>query len=79
MPVENHDQGREVPRPPESTSIDWYAESQARDVVVAGIRVTVRFVGRKGRRARIAITGPAGAVFCALDSSEATWSPDRSV
>ena len=45
---------------PTSKSIEWYSEGQGRDVVVAGVRMTVRFVGRKGRRARIAITGPAG-------------------
>ena len=46
-----------------STSIDWYAEGETRVLEVDGIRVTIRFVGRKGRRARIAIIGPAGAVF----------------
>ena len=49
--------------PRTSTSIDWYAEGETRVVEVDGIRVTIRFVGRKGRRARIAITGPAGAEF----------------
>ena len=44
-------------------SIDWYAEGQARVVEIDGIAVTIRLVGRKGRRARIAITVPAGAVF----------------
>jgi hypothetical protein len=44
-------------------SIDWYAEGQARTVDVAGVRITVRFIGRKGRRGRIAIVAPAGAVF----------------
>lgn len=44
-------------------SIDWYAEGQSRTVEVNGIEVTFRYVGRKGRRARIAITAPAGAVF----------------
>lgn len=46
-----------------STSIDWYAEGETRVLEVDGIRVTIRLVGRKGRRARIAIIGPAGAVF----------------
>ena len=69
--------GRDCDRAPTSQSIDWYAEGHARDVEVAGVRVTVRFVGRKGRRARIAITGPAGAVFRALDSSETPWSRNR--
>jgi hypothetical protein len=59
---------------PLSKSIDWYAVGEARDVEFGGVRMTVRFVGRKGRRARIAITGPAGAVFRGLDSKEATLS-----
>jgi len=46
-----------------SRSIDWYAEGQARVVEVEGVRITVRMVGRQGRRARIAITAPAGAEF----------------
>ena len=49
--------------PPTSTCIDWFSEGQARVVEVGGVRVTIRFVGRKGRRARIAIEAPAGAVF----------------
>jgi hypothetical protein len=47
------------------TSIDWYAEGESRTVEVAGIRITVRFTGRKGRRGRIAIEAPAGATFAA--------------
>jgi hypothetical protein len=46
-----------------SQSIDWYAEGQARTVEVGGIRIAIRLVGRKGRRARIAITAPAGSIF----------------
>jgi hypothetical protein len=34
-------------------------------VEVDGVRIVVRFIGRKGRRGRIAIEAPAGAVFCA--------------
>ena len=49
--------------PPTSVCIDWYSEGQTRVVEVNGVRVTVRFVGRNGRRARIAIEAPAGAVF----------------
>jgi hypothetical protein len=60
-------------------SIDWYHEGQSRIVDVDGIRVTVRFIGRKGRRARIAITGPAGAVFRAVDSNETDRSPSPSL
>lgn len=51
------------PEPPTSTSIDWYAEGETRIVEVDGMRVIIRFVGRKGRRARIAIIAPAGAIF----------------
>jgi hypothetical protein len=63
---------------PSSQSIDWYAEGEARDVEVAGVRVTVRLVGRKGRRARIAITAPAGALFSARDMTERVPSSNRS-
>ncbi len=48
---------------PSCQSIDWYAEGQSRTVEVDGVRVVVRFIGRKGRRGRIAIEAPAGAVF----------------
>ena len=51
------------PERPTSQSIDWYAPGQSRTVEINGVHVTVRFVGRKGRRARIAIVAPAGAVF----------------
>jgi hypothetical protein len=50
-------------KPRQSVSIDWYAEGQTRMVEVAGVRIVVRFIGRKGRRGRIAIEAPAGAVF----------------
>jgi hypothetical protein len=46
-----------------SQSIEWYAEGESRTVEVAGIQVTIRFIGRKGRRGRILIEAPAGAVF----------------
>jgi hypothetical protein len=46
-----------------SQSIDWYSEGESRIVEVDGVRVMVRFVGRHGRRGRIAITAPAGATF----------------
>jgi hypothetical protein len=42
--------------------IDWYAKGQSCTVDVGDVRVTVRFVGRKGRRGRIAIEAPVGAV-----------------
>ena len=53
-----------------SQSIDWYSEGETRVIEVDGVRVAVRFVGRHGRRCRIAITMPAGAVIRALDSNE---------
>ena len=46
-----------------SQSIDWYAEGQSRVVEADGVTVTVRYVGRKGRRGRIVITAPLGATF----------------
>ncbi len=46
-----------------SRFIDWYSEGQECTIEVNGTTVTVRFVGRKGRRARIAITAPAGGTF----------------
>ena len=49
--------------PPTSTCIDWYSDGQSRTVECDGVRMTVRFVGRKGRRCRIVIEAPAGAVF----------------
>lgn len=48
---------------PPSVSIDWYAEGNARIVQVGEVQIEVRLVGRNGRRARIAIKAPAGAVF----------------
>ncbi len=46
-----------------SRSIEWYSEGQERVVEAGDVRLTVRFVGRNGRRARIAITAPPGATF----------------
>ena len=76
-PVEASGIGQ-VSQDKQSQLIDWFAEGQAVAVEFEGVVMTVRYVCRKGRRARIAITGPAGAVFSALDSSEAARSPDRS-
>lgn len=49
------------------TSIEWFHEGFSRSVEVDGVKVTIRLVGRRGRRARIAIEAPAGAVFRAID------------
>ena len=51
-----------------SQSIDWYHEGESRTVEVAGVLVTVRLIGRKGRRSRIAIVAPAGAEFRSQES-----------
>ena len=51
----------------EGQHIEWYYPGQSRSLEVGGVQVTVRFVGRKGRRGRIAITAPPGAVFLNLD------------
>ena len=59
-----------------SQSIDWYAEGEERIVEADGIRVVVRFVGRKGRRGRFAITAPPGAAFLACDRNKTVQSPD---
>ena len=48
-------------------SIDWYSEGESRIVEIDGVRVVVRFVGRHGRRGRIAITAPPGATFCSAN------------
>ena len=59
-----------------SQSIDWYAEGEERIVEAGGIRIAVRFVGRKGRRGRIAITAPPGAAFRTRDRTKTVRSPD---
>src|SRR5262245_30069496 len=51
----------------ECRSIEWYSDGQARIVEVSDVRIEIRFVGRRGRRCRIAITAPQGAVFAAGD------------
>jgi hypothetical protein len=60
-----------------STSIDWYAIGQTRVVEIDGVRVSIRYVGRKGRRGRIVIEAPAGAVFEDLDSLTANTRDDH--
>ncbi len=51
------------PETEKSRSIDWYSEGEFRTVRVADVEVTIVYLGRKGRRARIAITGPPSASF----------------
>jgi hypothetical protein len=36
--------------------IDWLSQGESCELQVGGTRVVVRFIGRKGRRARIAVT-----------------------
>lgn len=50
-------------RPKVSTCTDWYHEGESREVEVNGLILTVRFVARRGRRARITIMAPPGAMF----------------
>jgi hypothetical protein len=61
--------GTEPPALPPSVScrIDWYSAGAARAIEVNGVHVVIRFVGRRGRRGRIAITAPAGAIFHAME------------
>jgi hypothetical protein len=51
-----------------SQTIDWYRNGECRTVTIGGVLVTIRFVGRKGRRGRIAISAPLGAVFRSADA-----------
>jgi hypothetical protein len=53
----------EGPSPATSRCVDWFHEGETKVVEANGVRVIVRFIGRKGRRGRIAIEAPAGAVF----------------
>jgi hypothetical protein len=65
-PVVNGEKSSKEESPPPALTcrcIDWFAEGEAKTVEVDGIRVIVRFIGRKGRRGRIAIEAPAGAEF----------------
>jgi hypothetical protein len=59
-----------------SQCIDWYAEGEERIVEAGGVRIAVRFVGRKGRRGRIAITAPPGAAFRTHDRNRPLRVPD---
>lgn len=48
---------------PRSQCTSWFAEGEALRVIVGEAEVLVRYQGRKGRKARISITAPAGAQF----------------
>jgi len=43
--------------------VGWYHPGQSRSIEFGGLQVTVRFVARKGRRGRIAITATVGNGF----------------
>jgi hypothetical protein len=61
--ADNHEA---CPEPDNGTTcqcIDWFHEGEAKAVEVDGVQIVVRFIGRKGRRGRIAIEAPAGARF----------------
>jgi len=51
------------PGSPSRTMIVWVYKGEANVVEVNGVRIVVRFVGRRGRRGRIAIEAAPGAVF----------------
>jgi hypothetical protein len=63
--------------PSVSKSVEWYHEGDERTVEAGGIQITVRFVGRRGRRGRIAITAPPGATFQTSDQAGTGGSSDR--
>lgn len=58
---------------PVAQSIDWYAQGDSQMVEVNGVRIIVRLVGRKGRRARIAISAPSTAKFSAASNESDTF------
>ena len=63
--------------PSVAKSVEWYHEGDERTVEAGGIQITVRFVGRRGRRGRIAITAPPGATFQTSDRAGTGLSLDR--
>ena len=69
--------GQTPPSASGSQSIEWYADGQERIVEAGGIQVVVRLMGRKGRRARIAITAPPGAAFRTRTRNKIDGSPSR--
>ncbi len=63
---ESHESNRgPVPVVPPSTCrcADWYAEGESRVVECNGVRIVIRYVGRRGRRGRIMIEAPPGTAF----------------
>jgi hypothetical protein len=66
--MDSTDDNRSAAESRPASLIDWYSEGETRVVEIGGVRITVRFVGRKGRRGRIKIQAPGGAVFWGVDS-----------
>ena len=56
--------------PPTSQLIDWYAVGQGCEIEVGSVTVSLRVVGQKGRRTRIAVTAPAPATFSAKEGRD---------
>ncbi len=52
---------------PTSRLIDWFAVGQGCEIKVDGVVISLRVVGRKGRRARLSVVAPAGATFTTSD------------
>jgi hypothetical protein len=63
MDARKDDRDQRPMEPKTCFSVDWLGVGQGRVVEINGRRVTVRVVGQKGRRARVAIEAPAGTVF----------------
>lgn len=59
--------GAPTPQPeaaqPTCRCADWFSEGESRVINCDGVRIVVRYVGRKGRRGRIVIEAPAGTAF----------------
>lgn len=53
---------------PKCRSSDWYSSGDASIVQIGDAAVTVRFIGRRGRRARIAIEARAHGAAVHLDT-----------
>ncbi len=71
QPDEQHHGHRELGGNKSSSQVvSWFAEGQGLTIDFAGLTVIVRYVGRKGRRARIAVTAPPASVFHSLGSED---------
>ena len=68
--ADKRDDNRAAAEPRTASLIDWFHQGESKQVEANGVLVTVRFVGRKGPRGRIAIEAPPGAVFRAVDGGD---------